>query len=72
MTPLGDADTVTALARASRGGLCAACGYARAILSSRGSAFLRCDHVDVERFPAQPVIACDGFSLRGTAVDGVA
>lgn len=69
MTPFDAADAVPSVARAARGGLCAACVHARAIASSRGSAFLRCDHPDVPRFPTVPVIACDGFSWLGAAAD---
>ena len=65
MTPFDDADAVSSLARAARGGLCSACAHARAIASSRGAVFLRCDHPDLPRFPAMPVIACDGFAWRG-------
>lgn len=65
MTPFDGADAVPTLARAARGGLCAACAHARAIASSRGAVFLRCDHPDLPRFPAMPVIACDGFVWRG-------
>lgn len=67
MTPFDDADAVPSLARAAGGGLCAACAHARAIASSRGAVFLRCDHPDLPRFPAVPVIACDGFAYRGPA-----
>jgi hypothetical protein len=67
MTPFDGANAVPSVARAARGGLCAACRYARAIASSRASEFLRCDHPDLPRFPTVPVIACDGFAWRGAA-----
>ncbi|MFN2321374.1 MAG: hypothetical protein ABR510_00250 [Trueperaceae bacterium] len=67
MTPFDHADAVPSIARAARGGLCAACAHARAIASARGSVFLRCDHPDLPRYPAVPVIACDGFALRAPA-----
>ncbi len=69
MTPFDGPDGVPSLARAAAGGLCGACVHARAIASSRGSAFLRCDHPDLPRFPSVPVIACDGFAWRGASVD---
>jgi hypothetical protein len=50
--------------RAARGGLCAACAHARAVVSSRSAAFLRCDAPGLPRYPVVPVIACDGFALR--------
>lgn len=53
-----------AVARAARGGLCGACAHARAVVSSRSAAFLRCDHPELPRYPVVPVIACDGFALR--------
>ena len=65
MTPFDGENDVPALARAARGGLCAACVHARAIASSRAAVFLRCDHPDLPRYPAMPVIACDGFAWRG-------
>jgi hypothetical protein len=52
------------LGRASRGGLCAACRHARLVRSARQQVFLRCEHPDLPRYPAMPVIACDGFALR--------
>ena len=69
MTPFDAADGGPPLARAARGGLCAACVHARAIASSRGALFLRCDHPDLPRFPVVPVIACDGFAWRGAVAD---
>ena len=71
MTPFDGADAVSSIARAARGGLCSACTHARAVESSRGSAFLRCDHPDLPRFPPMPVIACDGFAWRGAAAGPV-
>jgi hypothetical protein len=69
MTPSDGANTVPNVARAARGGLCAACVHARAIASSRGAAFLRCDHPELPRYPTVPVIACDGFAWRGVPAD---
>lgn len=67
MTAFDGPNAVPALAIAARGGLCAACVHARAITSSRGASFVRCDHPDLPRFPTVPVIACDGFVWRGEA-----
>jgi hypothetical protein len=52
------------LGRASRGGLCAACRQARLVRSAHRQVYVRCDHPDLPRYPAMPVIACDGFALR--------
>lgn len=71
MTPFDDAHDVPSVARAARGGLCAACVHARAVGSSRGAAFLRCDHPDLPRYPTVPVIACDGFAWRGASAASV-
>jgi hypothetical protein len=54
------------LARAARGGLCAACRHARAVPSARGALFLRCDQPDLPRYPAMPVVRCPGFGGRTT------
>ncbi len=52
-------------------GLCGGCRWARAVVSARGSRFLRCgradDDHDFARYPALPVRACAGFEAeRGT------
>ncbi len=65
--PSDGASDAPAVARAARGGLCAACVHARVIPSARGAVFLRCDHPDLPRYPTVPVIACDGFTWRGAA-----
>ncbi len=48
-----------------RAGLCATCVHARLVVSSRRSTFLRCALADVDpafaRYPALPVLACDGY-----------
>jgi hypothetical protein len=48
-----------------RAGLCATCTHARLVVSSRGSAFLRCALADLDaafpRYPPLPVRACDGY-----------
>lgn len=62
---------VTALAVPA--GLCGTCVHARAIESSRGSTFIRCElsFVDARfaRFPALPVKACDGYRPRDSGPD---
>jgi len=55
------------LARAARGGVCAACRYARVVPSARGATFLRCDHPDLPRYPVVPVVRCAGFASRAAA-----
>jgi hypothetical protein len=49
------------LARAARGGVCGACRHAAAVVSARGSAFLRCRHPRLPKYPPQPIVRCDGF-----------
>jgi hypothetical protein len=76
MTPFDPADHVPEgpsgerhdVARAARGGLCAACAHARAVPTTHGAVFVRCDHPDLPRYPAVPVIACDGFVWLGATV----
>ena len=47
-------------------GLCARCTFMRRILSSRGSAFYRCElsNVDIRfpKYPRLPVLECPGFT----------
>jgi hypothetical protein len=46
-------------------GLCAACRYARPVISARGSTFLLCRRSESDphfpRYPRLPVVACAGF-----------
>lgn len=58
------------LARAARGGLCAACARARAVVAAGGTAYLRCDAPERPRYPTVPVIACDAFALRAPEPPG--
>jgi hypothetical protein len=53
---------------ASTAGLCAACGHARLITSSRGAQFLLCQ-VSISdprypRYPPLPVLRCAAFTPR--------
>ena len=52
------------LLRAARGGICVACTFAAAVVSSHGSAFLRCRHPHLPKYPPQPLRRCDGFEAR--------
>lgn len=52
------------LARAARGGLCRACRFAEALVSGRGSTFLRCRHAGMPKYPPMPVLRCAGFTQR--------
>lgn len=58
-----DRKNVTALAVPA--GLCATCVHARAIESSRGATFIRCElsftDARFPRYPALPVVACVGY-----------
>jgi hypothetical protein len=65
--PTGDAPTGRPLERAARGGICARCRYADAVVSARGSAFLRCRHPDIPKYPPQPLRSCAGFRPRSRA-----
>jgi hypothetical protein len=46
-------------------GLCASCVHSHPIPSSKGSTFIRCElsftDVNFPRYPALPVIRCDGY-----------
>jgi hypothetical protein len=52
-----------------RAGLCATCGFARVIVSDRGSQFVLCERSKTDpafrRFPQLPVDACAGYDRRG-------
>lgn len=54
-------------------GLCGSCRWARAVMSSRGSRFLRCGRADGDpafsRYPALPVRACAGFEVARGVVE---
>jgi hypothetical protein len=49
-------------------GLCAACRYAQAVKSSRGSVFVMCGRAKTDprfsKYPRLPMLACVGFELR--------
>jgi hypothetical protein len=49
-------------------GLCDGCRHARVITSGRGSRFILCERSRTDprfpRYPALPVVACDGFERR--------
>jgi hypothetical protein len=51
-------------------GLCGQCRFGRRIESRTGSTFLLCerarDDPDFPRYPRLPVIACRGFTVRGS------
>ena len=53
-------------------GLCGGCRWARAVVSARGSRFLRCGRADDDpafaRYPALPVRACAGFEAERGAI----
>jgi len=46
-----------------------ACAFAALVVSSRGSAFLRCRHPRLPKYPPQPIRRCDGFAERVEATD---
>jgi len=50
-------------------GLCATCQHAKVLSSDRGSTFYRCGLSDTDprfrRYPALPVIKCDGYQADG-------
>jgi hypothetical protein len=52
-------------------GACATCRHARAIVSARGSTFVRCGRSDADsrypRYPRLPLLRCAGFEERGGA-----
>jgi len=56
-------------------GLCDSCRHARAITSDRGSRFIICELSKTDprfrRYPALPVLECDGYERRAsdTAAD---
>jgi hypothetical protein len=49
-------------------GLCGACRHSRSIETQRGSIFRLCERSltdrRYERYPALPMIRCDGFEVR--------
>jgi hemoglobin len=53
-------------------GLCGGCRWARAVVSARGSRFLRCGRADDDpafaRYPALPVRTCAGFEAERGAI----
>jgi hemoglobin len=53
-------------------GLCGGCRWARAVVSARGSRFLRCGRADDDpafaRYPALPVRTCAGFEAERGAL----
>jgi len=57
----------------SEPGLCGGCRWARAVVSARGSRFLRCGRADDDpafaRYPALPLRACAGFEAERGAID---
>ena len=55
-------------------GLCATCGHAKAVASSKGSVFLLCVLSKTDprfpKYPPLPVVSCTGYQLR--VPDGLA
>ena len=55
-------------------GLCASCVHAQAITTSKDSTFIRCNlsfsDPRFPRYPALPVIQCDGQRGRSTSTNG--
>lgn len=52
------------LAEAAQGGLCTNCRWAEEVVSSKGSAFIRCKHAAMPKYPPQPVLLCRYQSPR--------
>ena len=52
------------LLRASRGGLCSICDFAKLIKSSRESVFVMCSHPDLPKYQGQPVQECAMFQTK--------
>ncbi len=56
-------------------GLCGMCRHVRVITSDRGSRFIMCELSKTDprfrRYPALPVVACEGYERResGTGAD---
>ena len=54
---------------APNAGLCASCTHAKTIESSKGATFIRCElsfsDPRFARYPALPVVRCEGYSSRG-------
>ena len=55
-----------------RVGLCADCRYAREVVSGKGSRFLYCLRSEADkryaRYPALPVLRCEGYKARPQSV----
>jgi hypothetical protein len=51
-----------------RVGLCATCAHGRRVTSTRGSVFLLCERSQSDprypKYPALPVLRCDGYEPR--------
>jgi hypothetical protein len=45
-------------------GLCAECRHRRVVRSKKGSVFTLCEHPALPKYPALPVMRCDGFARQ--------
>lgn len=53
-----DAQERARLRDIARGGVCGTCRHARLVSTPRGSAFLRCLHPKMPKYPPQPLWRC--------------
>ena len=55
-------------------GLCADCGWAREVVSGRGSVFLLCGRHGADprfpKYPPLPVLSCEGYAQREGGEEG--
>ena len=59
-----------------RAGLCARCVHARVVTSAKGSSFVLCGQSATDtrfpKYPALPVLRCDGFVAAASPAQGEA